>query len=50
MAENVKSAVKGLINDLLRAINTTNDESAKWHYKYAIYLVKKWFADVVMEK
>jgi len=48
-ARELKSAVQGLINDLLRAINNTSDESAKWCYKYAIYCVKKWFGDVVEE-
>jgi len=46
-ADAVKSAVQGLLKDLQRAINNTVDENKKFHLEYALYLVKKWFPDVM---
>ena len=46
-AENVKSAVQGLLEDLERAKQVTCDENKKAHLGYCIYLVKKWLADVI---
>jgi len=47
LMEDVKSAVQGLLEDLERAKRVTCDENKKAHLDYCIYLVKKWFPDVV---
>lgn len=48
--QQVKSAVQGLLEDLERAMRVTCDEGEKAHLGYCVYLVKKWFADVMEEK
>ena len=43
----LKEKVQGLLEDLERAKRVTCDDNKKVHLDYCIYLVKKWFADVV---
>jgi len=50
LTDDVKSAVQGLLEDLERAKRVTCDENKKAHLDYCIYLVKKWFPDVVEER
>ena len=47
LEKDVKSAIQGLLEDLERAKRVTCDENKKTHLDYCVYLVKKWFADVV---